>query len=240
MKGLRLFSIALGLGLLGQSALSQTPQGVKVKKIKKPAWQWTLDERLAARFDPAAMETRQARKLAEHEAHQAARRARGIPEDPLFDGFEPSPNSIEGSENPELFLPHELFNFLLITCLPPEGDSYSRRRIEQRAAALGFGRDLWTRLEKSAEPLLDLDRKRHKLAMEVLRTGAEVPEVEDGNLRCRLRAEALSAAKAEFGREAFLRLLYEAVAPNTGISGSPDQNMEELAKSLRYQEEGCR
>ena len=236
----RLFSIALALGFLSHGVPAQTPDIPRTQKIRKPAWQWTLAERLAARFDPAAMKARQARRLAEHEAHQAARRARGVPEDPIFDHFEPSPDSIEGKENPELFLPHELFNFLLITCFPPEGDLFSRGRIEQRAPALGLGSDFWSRLGKISEPLLDLDSKRHKLAMEAIRSGAEVPEVEGPYLRCRLRADALSAAKAEFGEEVFLRLLYEAVAPSIGISGSPDQDMAELDESLRYQEGGCR
>lgn len=95
-------------------------------------------------------------------------------------------------------------------------------------------------LEKVAEPLLTYASERHKLAMEALRSGAEVPESEDRYLRCHLQADALTAAKVEFGEEAFLRLLYETVAPGLGISDSPNQSAAELAKNLRYLEEGCR
>jgi len=240
MKPIWLLSIALGLGFLSQEVSAQPAENAKAPKKGKPAWQWTLDERLAARYDPTAVKARHARRLAEHEAYRAAKRARGIPEDPVFDHIEPSPYSVEGKDNPELFLPHELFGHLLITSFPPEGDAYSRRRIEQRAAALGFGSDLWPRLERIAEPLLAYARERHKLAMKTLRAGAEVPEPEDIYLRCRLQADALAAAKVEFGEEAFFRLLYETVAPSLGISDSPDQDATELAKALRYQEKGCR
>ena len=235
-----LFSIALGLGIFNQGVRAQPPESANAPKSGKPAWQWSLDERLAARFDPTAMKARQARRLAEQKSDEAARRALGIPEDPLFDGFEPSTYSVEGKDDPELFLPSELFRHLLATCFPPEGNSSSRRRIEQRAAALGFGSDLWSRLGKVAEPLLAYDRERHKLAMDTLRSGAEVLEPEDRYLRCYLQADALSAAKMEFGEEAFFRLLYETVAPSLSISDSPNQSAAELAKDLRYLEEGCR
>jgi hypothetical protein len=55
---------------------------------------------------------------------------------------------VNGSTNPELFLPHELFDHLIHTCFPADGrgQTVSRRMVERRAAALGLGSDLWQRL----------------------------------------------------------------------------------------------
>jgi hypothetical protein len=57
---------------------------------------------------------------------------------------------------------------------------------------------------------------------------------------CRLRARALSAAKAEFGEEAFLRLLYEAVAPEVTLLAVGSGPSPEDAARSRYIAGGCR
>ncbi|HEV2856521.1 MAG TPA: hypothetical protein VHC97_27285 [Thermoanaerobaculia bacterium] len=182
---------------------------------RKPAWKWTIEERLAARFDPAAMAAREA----EYQAEQEAIRKRWA-DSVLFEdeakmtGPPPATETIDGSKTPELFLPVELFGMLLNRAFPLEEESAGpqepRSRIEQRAAALGFGRDLWGRLEKAAAPYLGPlhaeDRRR-------LTTRTNDTREDDRKRLCRLRAQALAAAKAEFGEENFLRLLYEAVAP---------------------------
>jgi hypothetical protein len=220
--------------LLLLSAGAAVGQAQESKASAKPAWKWTLEERLAARFDPEAMKARAAETRRRYDVAEKAFRGPGRAQVtlPLY----PSEFEVQGDYNPELFIPYELFDFLLYTCFPAEGvaQNYSRRRVEQRAAALGVGSDLWTRLRKSAKPLLDLDRQHFERAMEARRKGKDMPEEENGNLRCRLRAEALEAAKAQLGEETLLRLLYEAVAPGLASSGATN------AEDARYQAGGCR
>ncbi|HKI03168.1 MAG TPA: hypothetical protein VKK31_14420 [Thermoanaerobaculia bacterium] len=238
-----LLTAAIAVLLLGVTAA----QGAEVEKAgpPKPAWKWTLDERLGARFDPGPLADREA----EHEAEQEALRKRWsgtvITED--FDKMTGPPaatEALDGSKTPELFLPVELFGMLLRRGLPLDGEGKflqeSRSRIEQRAAALGFGRDLWDRLEKAAAPYLrplQEANRRDQLA------GANTTKEEETIRLCRLRAQALEAAKTEFGEEAFLRLLYEVVAPNARpvyvLEGWPP-DYHGHAERLRFYEGGCR
>ena len=159
----------------------------------------------------------------------------------------PAPTeSIDGSKTPELLLPMELFGTLLSRGLSPEEDRERiktfRRKIEVRAAALGLGRDLWDRLEKAAAPylrLVDEHWRRHLL------TGVKDYRSKDDGLRaCRARAKAFEVARAELGEEAFLRLLYEAVAPEDQrvyVLGSWPPDYQRHAEELRFQAEGgCR
>ena len=192
--------------------------------LHKPAWQWTLDERLAARFDPAAQAARQA-------AHRDALAGLhlGGPAD-----------MVDGRESPELYLPTELFNqlldvaFLDLEFLGPE----RRHSIETRASSLGFKSDLWPRLEAAVSPYLKLRRTPYTLF------GSQAPLGGRGLFGqpsrelslCHLQAEALASAKAEFGERAFLRLLYEAVAPTTRLSYTINSLSRAQAK---YIEEGC-
>lgn len=226
-------------------------QGAEVEKDVplKPAWRWTLNERLAARFDPEAIAAREAEDEAEQDAIHERRQRRGgdllAEEKAKMTGPPPAVETIDGSKNPELFLPLELFSALLNRGLPGEkweGLEESRKQIEQRAAALGFGRDLWNRLEGVSALYLRLlhneDRRR-------LATGAKDYKRKNDRLRvCRARVRAMEAAKAEFSEEGFLRLLYEAVAPDvrrTYILEPWPPDYQRHAEELRFQEEGgCR
>jgi len=115
----------------------------------------------------------------------------------------------------------------------------SRRLIEERAAVLGFGQNLWDRLERAAAPFLKLQRREEQLA----RNGS-LPSrpADDAKMSpealhwCRERARAIAAAKAEFGEEPFLRLLYAGVAPGFGITYVFDPGD---ADRRRYVEGGC-
>ena len=94
------------------------------------------------------------------------------------------------------------------------------------------------RLEKAAARYLELERERRRLAMAGRFPASGNEDLDDGqgDLLCRARAEALTAAKAEFGEELFLRLLYQGVAPTARISYVP---AEEDAERLLFVERGC-
>lgn len=221
-------------------ATAQPP--VKNDKPGKPAWRWTLEERLAMRFDPEAIKARAAKRVAEREAMLL--RMPPQSEDDLFSTPEPriaDRDTIEGWKTPELFLPTELFDHLLDMGFPPAGtfQEEGRQVIETRAVALGFGHDLWIRLERAAAPYLKLQAEHRRLAIARASTPSvkERPENDLSLPLCRARADAFAAAKAELGEESFLRLLYLGVTPSFSTSYSVEEG---LAEKMLYVERGCR
>lgn len=223
--------------------------GAEAGAAGKPAWKWTVEERLAARFDPEARKARAEREKSLEQARESIF-FKDMSEDEKAALLSPKEgeDEISGRSNPELFLPSELFRHLLsLGFAPEESDpTESRRTIERRAAALGFGSDLWSRLEKVAMPVLKIERERFRRAMaQHGRPEAKETKEEDRGDKmngeaiqlCRLHAQALEASKTEFGEEAFLRLLYEAVAPSFSIKYVDEKG---LADRLRSMEGGCR
>lgn len=211
------------LVLLGSSLVPPSATAATVH-LHKPAWQWTLDERLAARFDPAA---RAARQSAHRDA--LAGLQLGGPAD-----------MVDGKESPELYLPTELFNqllnvaFLDLELLGPE----RRHAIEARAVPLGFKSDLWPRLEAAVSPYLKLRRTPYTLFGGQAALGGKglLGQPSRELSLCHIQAEALASAKAELGERAFLRLLYEAVAPTTRLSYTINSISRAQAQFI---EQGC-
>lgn len=232
--------ILLGTLWFATSAFQADPStkpGALEAGVRKPAWQWTAEERLAKRFDPVAMKSR---ADAERVEQQKLSKSFPLPgtDDPRTGAEEAQPSSdvIRGDKTPELFLTWELFHTLLTRgfSIDDERPVESRRSIEDRAVALGFGKDLWPRLEKATAPFLKLQRQDEGRAHSPFSPSATAHEE---LLWCRTRAAAITAAKAEFGEEAFLRLLYEGVAPSAIKAYVFD---ETTAEDLRFQEGGCR
>jgi hypothetical protein len=222
-------------GCLGLGILFSPPV---LARQGKSVWNWSLEERLAARFDPGKIAARAEKRAARDKA------AREL--FPSEEGLEDSSSSnalrdeIRGRETPELFLPIELFNALMESGFLA-GEEYQteyRDRIQQRAVALGFGKDLWSRLERVTGSYLTLQRRRERLSTQKEPLSAkDTAELEAvSNRSCLARAQALAAAKKEFGEEAFLRLLYEAIA--TSVSISYEANAQ-AAENLRRMEGGC-
>jgi hypothetical protein len=234
--------VTLMLLLISALPAAAQPGGSSAKgNPSKPAWKWSVDERLAKRFDPEFRKARaeaRAAKLKELE-----KRFPAPPDDLFADEVKNQQNvdTIEGETNPELFLNFELFDQLLEMGFPPNGmnQQETRRLIEERAVVLGFGQDLWDRLERVAAPFLKLQRREEQLA----RNGTLPSRPADGTKMspealhwCRERARAIAAAKAEFGEEPFLRLLYAGVTPGFSITYAVSQG---TADRLRYLEGGC-
>jgi hypothetical protein len=227
------------LVLIGSSAKAEAP---KSSDVQKPAWEWTVNERLAKRFAPQAMEAR----AAEHEAKDKAllsrfpEAANEFPEVKGTGSSQQATDSIDGDKTPELFLSFELFDHLLDMGLTSGADFESRTIIEERAVALGFGRELWKRLGKAAAPYLELQRENERRARAQRSPSRPVDSLKmdnDAIHYCRARAQALAAAKAEFGVEPLLRLLYLGVTPTFGKSYVVKDG---TADRLRFIEGGCR
>ena len=233
--------LGAALILLALSTLGSATQSAAHGESPKPAWKFSADERLAKRFDPRAMKARAEERAAEIRAVEKSFPAQG---QDFFGAETPGQHNVDtirGEKNPELFLTIELFDHLLAMGFPPRGmgQQESRRIVEERAVALGFGRDLWNRLERVTTPFLRLQRREEQLSR---RGSSSSRSVTGGTMPpealqwCRARASAIAAAKAEFGEEAFLRLLYTGVTPGFSITyvvapGTADR--------LRYLEGGC-
>jgi hypothetical protein len=123
--------------LIGSAAKAEVR---KSGDIAKPAWEWTVDERLAQRFAPKAMEARAAEHAAEERAflRRFPEAANDFPETKGTGSPQHDTDSIDGDKTPELFLPFELFDHLLNMGLTSGADLESRTIIEQRAVALGL------------------------------------------------------------------------------------------------------
>lgn len=190
----------------------------------RPPWKWTDEERIAKRYDPSSMRSRESAFFAD--TPSAGR------------------DVVQGAKNPELFLPWELYQSLLMRAFSPlpEASQVFRDVYQERFGGAWFGDDFWQRLERTARPCLDSIETQRALAEEYQTAHpgrrAEIDRQADefSKKDCRLRVQNLEAARATFGREAFDRFLYEAVAPSM-FSASVDNFVS--ADHLRYLAGGC-
>lgn len=188
----------------GHAALGQ-PQ----KASSKRPSEWTVEERLAVRLD-----------------HQKI-----VQRDPS--GKQNQHNyAIDGSRNPELLLPHELFQSLL-TGFVPDPVRRERQRSALRPRLIAEGLDetwFWTTLRAAAGSYID---------------GLYPPSPAEGSVRpaersampCRDAFNALTRARAAFGKDVFDRMLYESVAPVTQVLVTT--SAADPAAELRSKEGGC-
>jgi hypothetical protein len=187
----------------------------------KAAWDWTVDERLAARFDPANIKERDEAYVAKYgAAHPELRSERDTPHTELR-------YRIDGGRNPELFLPHELFDSLLRGVASEEP---VRSQVRQNSAAglrgAGFDPDLfWPALESIAAPCVSWIGRR----------GGQSRQ--DQYEKCHARYVALEAARQRFGPAQFDRMLYMVVAPEKQFSVGT--NFPNPKEDLRREAAGC-
>ncbi len=204
--------------------------GGQVQHGSKPPWEWTTEERLAARFDAEQIASRRAEAL----AHQDE--AGPIP----APGFA----VINGARNPELLLPWEVFQHLLAQAFNPLAPLQETFR--DRTEALAPGGELpahfWTRLQLASGEFLTAAGTRRTLIAELGRTPetARAPIVAKveaaGEGYCQKRRRGLDRARNEFGAAWFDRFLYLAVAPDIGMVWPENESWPE---ELRQAEEGC-
>ena len=199
----------------------------------RPPWKWTDEERIAKRYDPSSMRSREDAYVAETEGAAVAK-GRDV---------------VQGDKNPELFLPSELYRGLLMRAFSPvpEASQGFRDGYQSKSAGLRIDDDFWQRLERTARPYLDSIKaqlalvKEYQTAHPGRRAEIDRQDDERGMTDCRLVIQNLEAARATFGREAFDRFLYEAVAPSmlsASVFGTSDDSYVS-ADHLRYLAGGC-
>lgn len=179
---------------------------------RSPA-EWTLEERLAKRFNPADMDDR---NQAYHAAHPGSDggyvRYLGVGEHIVDE-------TIDGSRDPELFMPHEVFRALLTGV---KGPVWERQRAFNRAGVRQFFGDdevFWSEVTRLALPLTTL-----------------VEPSEDE--RCRAQYAVLQSVRTRFGAAAFDEFLYTIVAPSMQYSATTTTAVD-LEGMLRREANGC-
>jgi hypothetical protein len=202
-------------------------------KAERRAWEWTVEERIALRTDPAAAKARvdESRRRLNAAAH-AAKQANVV-------------DTISGGVHPELFLPHEVFDELMQFAFLSKtrvSDSF-RKDMMPIVAEYGLPSDFWDRLRNLSSVYLSDAFRVHDLSLQKP-AKAESREREEFDrevnrtygLLCRSRIEALARARQEFGAERFDRFLYGAVARNMFRTSFGPENPD----VLRQLERGCR
>jgi hypothetical protein len=150
---------------------------------------------------------------------------------------------IEGRQHPELLFPVELFdNLLRGVRADTRLRNNARRLYDQKIRAIGYEPDsFWAKLQTSATDYIAAADApgRHRGATDfVTRSGRKlwVPISRD---LCSARFSSLQEARRLFGRTAFDRFLYSAVAPEVSYSATGSMTGEDHAEQLRYMAGGC-
>jgi hypothetical protein len=198
---------------------------------KKPAWEWSLDERIA-KLDPESIRERAA---AEERWLRGGLQVRAP---------EPIQFVVDGKRDPELLMPFEIFGSILMG-VDPRWREDTRRQYRDKIAAFGWPEEVfWKTLEEAASEHTRYQDESIELQMK-LRTLSppEHRKLESrieklGYQACHARADAFQKVRVKLGAEAFDRFLYGAVAPEISIGSALPVGDE--AERLRFVEGGCR
>jgi hypothetical protein len=206
----------------------------------KPAWEWTLSERLKSRLDVSEIRRRAQVHLAE--LSEGSDKGHIQPNTSPKDFF-----YIDGSKNPELFLSYELMNALLRGISSDvETREATRRGYRGRIEQFGWNAsEFWATIERISAGYTALIDAQAKLQDQLFEP--QTLSQRDGLLAeraalhrsiCQRRAAILRSARAAFDAGEFDRFLYMAVAPYLSVSSDIPQASE--SAKLQQLEEGCR
>lgn len=205
------------------------------RSTKSEPWKWTLEERIEVRFDADSMRERSA---AMEERNRAIRGdSPRTAQKPTPDAAPPIQQAIDGTRDPALFTPAEVFDGLLFAFYDlPDTRKQIRDAVNRELPALYVSPDeFWNSLEQIAGKYIDRNQEMFH--------GRGLTSRKEQNEFCAMRIDALSAARARFG-DGFDRLMYVAVAPKmSSVGGSSSSNRppaRDPIRELRRKEGGCR
>jgi hypothetical protein len=210
--------IAVLVVLTVTNAVAQTP-----KLTSKAAWDWSLDERIAERFD--ADRIRERALANKRPGGEIRSQSASVADEPTGEK-PPFTYLINGNRNPELFLPHELFDMLL-SGLTPDESLRAKQRTSYQASLRNLGYDdtaFWNALASVTGEYLTIRFANNE---------------KSSKERCRTRFEAFEAAKQLFGAARFQRTLYAVIAPTAFYSAAASHDVN-LEAQLRQEAQGCR
>lgn len=183
---------------------------------------------MSRRFDP---DDRERRALA-----YAERMDTEMPDPARF-------NVIDGTRNPELFTPTDLFEHLISSAFHDDAETRTFwRNAHEEDFDEALPADFWTRLEAAFAPYLAINTETRRLGRQI--GGADQFErarlaalVDDKIVpKCRARFQAIQAARQDFG-DLFDRFLYGPVAD--GLVQIDDSTQAEFIRSRQREEGEC-
>jgi hypothetical protein len=193
-----------------------------------PVWRWETKDRLAERFDETRIRERARGRVATDRAGNASEGA-----------YSPEGGTnyiIDGSRNPELLLPFELFDALMTGwTVVPSLRAKQRAYYAPSIRAAGMNDEaLWDALQSVSGEYLLL---RYGGVQQSQGPSGSTAAADDA--LCRARYDALEKARALYGREQFDRMLFTAIAPSVR-SALATSNAAEHRARLERADEGCR
>lgn len=139
------------------------------------------------------------------------------------DPLAPATLAISGRDRVDLFFSWQLFDYVLRNAFSTDSELRRafRAALEVRAAALGFGADIWDKLEAASDPFL----RNRRAQLEIVRSlgaGASEPLAlerlsELASRDCALRHSAMRAAEHALGPDRFGSLLYDVAGPSFNL-----------------------
>jgi molybdopterin-biosynthesis enzyme MoeA-like protein len=217
--------------LFGAAAFACLAQAPASPRHQTP-WTLSAQDRVARRFDAVDAERRERAHRAKEATALRNASGRVAPNaETSLDGRAIRRFVVDGSTDPELFFPHELFEMLL-TGFTPDLELRAKQREFDAERIRAFGYDeagFWNALEVAAGKYV------------ALKYGSGEPASEqssgDGDELCRARFEALQNARAALGGAKFDRFLYLVIAPHA--LRSTITTVADPAESLLRAERGC-
>lgn len=202
--------IGLAILFVTTAVVAQPPTA----STQKQPWQWSATERAAARRDPA--------KRLERLRHHAPG-GRNVPT---------AADVLDASTNPELFFPTELFETLVRFGFVMLPDTYPHV-VAQRSSDLFRNRAEWERFGVLVREYAVVLKEEKSSADALDRSGVSRAH----GAKCAAAARALRAARQEFGRERFDRMLYETA--RTRRTYSLDTDLDAVITNARERDELC-
>jgi len=222
--------VAVGILLLGLTASAQ--------RAPRNAWEWTLDERIAARTDAAAQRARVAEVIGSRDTNGLKIGSNAsVADSPTFE------DSLQGSRHPELLMPTEIFTIFMRSAYLHEDQVARdvREDAESKIVEANLPLELLRILELEATDFIDLQRQEDSLREAAMSAKGDptvlFTQIKDlDRAECPIRAAVIERMRTRLGGNVFERFLYEIVAPGVykQYGTAPD------AATLRSREEGCR
>jgi hypothetical protein len=215
----------------------------------KPAWEWSDEERIRVRFDPASIRDRAVAHEAmlppyAHAQVQSAEAPQSSQHLQAHSAQAPRASQLilDGARDPGLFLPSELLDVLL-EGLHPKATfrMHARDALAKDIRAMGYTEDdFWNKLEQLSAPYRALTSRPKNLAVQHVKTpdGKMASFLIDVD-QCVARDKLLQSARMTFGAEAFQRFLYASVAPEIWRSDATNLPNPGQKQQLLFVARGC-